>query len=189
MKKIACLMLLLPVFFSGCIPTSVHPVYTDKDVVFVPELLGTWAEENSEETYAFSAHDPRSYRLTYTDDEGRTGEFVAHLLKIDGVLFLDMFPTEQNGDMNEFYKLHFLHVHTFFLVEQIEPRLRMRPMSMNWLRKLLEQNPGAVRHEMVGGDVVLTAATEELQRFLLRHVRTEAAFDDPSDMIRRGAVN
>ena len=189
MKRIACLMVLLPVFLSGCIPTTVHPVYTDEDLVFAPELLGTWAEDNSEETYAFSAHDPRSYRLAYTDDEGRTGEFVAHLLKIDGVLFLDLFPTEQNGEMNELYKLHFLRVHTFFVVEQIEPRLRMAPMSMDWLRKFLGQNPGAIRHEMLDDEVVLTETTEGLQRFLLKHVRTEDAFESPSDMIRRDAVD
>jgi hypothetical protein len=115
------------------------------------------------------------------------GVFVAHLAKINGVMFLDLFPAELNGKMNEYYVLHFRAVHSFLLVEQIEPRLRMSSMDLDWLETLLEQNPEAVRHETVNGEIVFTATTQELQTFLLKHVRTDGAYGDPSNMVRREA--
>ena len=39
--------LLLPV---GCVP-SLHPLYTDQDVIFDQSVLGVWAEDGSKETW------------------------------------------------------------------------------------------------------------------------------------------
>ena len=58
-------------------------------------------------------------------------------------------------------------------------------MSLDWLETYLEQNPGAVQHEIVKGEIVFTAPTQELQTFLLKHIKTEGAYGDPSNMIRR----
>ena len=171
----------------SCVP-SLHPIYTEEDVIFDPELLGTWSEGGSEETWAFSAHEPRSYRLLVTDDEGRQGRFVVHLAEIDGKRFLDLFPEQLNDEMNDFYKQHFLQVHTFLFLEEIEPRLRMAPMDHDWLSEYLQEHPNAIGHEEVGDQIVFTAPTKELQNFVLQHLRTEGAFDEPSNLLRRVAA-
>jgi len=168
---------------------SLHPLYTEEDVIFDPELLGTWSEDNSQETWAFSAHDPRSYRLVFTDDEGRQGRFVIHLAEIDGKKFLDLFPERLDDETNEFYAQHLLQVHTFLFLEETEPRLRMAPMNREWLSEYLKEYPNAIAHEEVGDQVVFTAPTKELQKFVLQHLRTEGAFDEPTNMERLEAAD
>ena len=72
-------------FVAGCI-ASLHPIYTEGDVIFVPGLLGTQIyEEDSEkpckepeEFWRFSKHIGRSYRLVYTDNRDTKGTFVAY---------------------------------------------------------------------------------------------------------------
>ena len=85
------------VLVIGCIP-SLNPIYREKDIVFKPELLGTWTEGSDEdEAWVFERGEDQSYKLTYTDEEGREGEFVVHLADIKGHLFLDFFP----GDLGD----------------------------------------------------------------------------------------
>lgn len=197
MKKTFSLILLVATFLAGCIP-SLHPIYTKKDVIFVRGLLGTWTDEDSKEpcedpkeTWEFSMHADRSYRLVYTDGKNRKGTFVVHLVKIDGTMFMDLYPTELGGQMNDFYRVHLLRVHTFIVVHQIEPRLKMSFMDPEWLEKYLEQNPKAVRYETLSGRIfilpsmiLLTSSTKELQAFLLRHVKTKGAFTEPATMVK-----
>ena len=170
---------------AGCFPpSSLHPIYTEKDLIFEPGLLGTWSPDNSSETWSFSAHDPTSYRLVVKDDEGAEGIFMVHLVEIDGKRFLDLLPEDLDDAMTDF----FLPLHMFLFVEQIEP-LRTRSMEHDWLSEYTEENPETIQHAKIDDRIVLTAPTEELQEFVLRHLKTQGAFSEPSDMIRRKAAN
>src|SRR6187401_3334085 len=94
MKGYSCLALFaFAAVLAGCIPT-LHPLYTDDDVIFDPALVGLWAEENSKDTWLYEKVDDKSYRLTYTDGEGKKGEFQARLLKLGGFRFLDLYPED-----------------------------------------------------------------------------------------------
>jgi len=169
---------------AGCI-RSLHPLYTEEDVVFEPGLIGEWAEEGDDETWAFSKKSENAYKFVYTDGQGKQGTFSAHLSKIEGHLFLDFFPEEPDTDKNDFYQFHLLPVHTFAHVKQIEPTLQMRFPDPDWLEELLEENPNAIRHEIVEDvGLLLTASTQELQAFWLKHLTTEDAFGDFSNMKR-----
>src|SRR6266699_4476433 len=80
---------------SGCIPTSINPLYTGQDLVFDPALIGVWRSEgDSKETWAFEKAGDTKYTFIYTDAEGKTGRFEAHLLKLGHTRFLDLFPDE-----------------------------------------------------------------------------------------------
>ncbi|MDZ7363800.1 MAG: hypothetical protein ONB46_24255 [candidate division KSB1 bacterium] len=71
------------------------------------------------------------------------------------------------------------------LVSQIEPALQLSSLEMDWLKKFIEKNPKVIRHEKINGDILLTASTPELQKFLLAHVKTEGAFGSASNLIRQ----
>src|SRR5947207_2132434 len=84
MKKI-----LLPVALAalcglaGCLPTSINPLYTDKDLAFDPALVGVWSDkDDSKETWTFEKAGEKSYKFLYTESDGRTGLFKARLLNI-----------------------------------------------------------------------------------------------------------
>src|SRR5436190_15671489 len=79
----------------GCIPTSINPLYTGQDLVFDPALIGVWSGEgDSKETWTFEKAGDTEYKFICTDDEGKTGRFEAHLLKLGHTQFLDLFPDE-----------------------------------------------------------------------------------------------
>jgi hypothetical protein len=182
MAKLAALGFLL--MLAGCVP-SLHPLYTDADVIFDPALVGVWAEKDSRESWAFTREGEKQYRLVYTDENGRRGEFIAHLLKAEGQRFLDLFPVEPYLQQNDFYRGHLLPVHTFLLISQIEPTLRMSCLDPEWLKRFLARNQAAIRHEKLDDEILLTASPKQLQKFLLTHLKTKGAFGEPSEL-RRG---
>jgi len=179
---IACALLAL-VIAAGCVQ-SLHPLYTDADIVFEPALVGTWDGDGSGSSWQFTQAGENAYTLVFIDDSGRTGAFDAHLANINGRLFLDLFPQEPEIDANEFYMLHILPVHTFALVELSDQELKMSVIDPNWLEELLAEDPGAVKHETVMDFPVFTASTDELQAFVTRHADTEGAFSDPMNLKR-----
>jgi hypothetical protein len=77
------------------------------------------------------------------------------------------------------YPLHYL-----LTVARLEPALEMNMLDYDWLKKLIEKDPKAIHHIVVPkklgedgeGDLVLTADTAELQKFILKHEKTEGAF-------------
>jgi len=182
------LLLIFGVLLAGCVP-SLHPLYTPKEVVYDPKLIGIWADSNSSDsgTWEFRAAEPNSYTMIYTDKDKKVGTFGVHLVKIDEMLFLDLFPTDPNLPQNGFYQLHLLPVHTFMKVDQIEPALKLRFMDVDKFTKRLEKNPALLKHEVLKdgeAKIVLTASTKELQEFMRKHAKDEGVFGEASDMKR-----
>jgi hypothetical protein len=192
-KTILTLGLLALSGIAGCIPTALNPLYTANDLVFDPALIGAWREkDDSKEGWAFTKTGDLEYQLIYTEADGKTGRFEAHLLKLGNTRFLDVFPDESGiEEMNRsgFYKVHLLRTHSFLRVIQAEPALQMAPLDLKWLREFLQKNPEAIRHQKIGdGDdaqIVLTASTPELRKFVEKLLRTEGAFGDPINLKRR----
>ena len=187
MRKLMSMTLLGMLILSvGCI-RSLHPIYTEKDIVFEPGLIGQWAEDDSKEIWAFSQKGTNEYKLVY-GDKGEQGAFSAHLLKIKGKLFLDFFPEDPDLKENAFYRSHLLAVHTFVYVRQIAPTLQMSFPEPGWLKKLIADSPNAIMHEKIEDEIILTAGTKELQAFWLKHLETEGAFGDASNMKRKTSI-
>ena len=197
---------LILILATGCFVRSLHPLYTEQDIVFEPGLVGRWNDDD-EAVWAFSRGDGDNYDLIITDDEGNRDPFVAYLVRIEGNLFLDLLPGTTKLEGTEFYKSLFLPVHTFCHIKQIEPTLQMRAPDLDWLEKLLEENPKAIRHEKIQNEftgppapeaedpenvsrgkiqyeIILTAPTKDLQSFLIEHLHDKDAFGEPSDMKR-----
>jgi len=172
------------VMFASCVP-SLNSLYTEQDLIFDAALLGVWTDKDSKETWELSKADEKQYKLIYTDEDGKTGEFVAHLLKIDGKTFLDLTPIKPVHSQNDFYKEHFLPTHTFAQISQTEPTIQVSFLEPEWLKKFVAKKPFAIRHEKMGEEMLLTASQKELQKFLIAHLNTEGAFSKPSSLRRK----
>jgi len=96
MKRLILPLALLAAL-AGCVP-SLNPLYIEKDLVFDPALLGVWGEPNAKETWTFEKAGEKKYKLLQTDNDGRTGEFEVHLLKLSNHYFLDLYVTEPGGE-------------------------------------------------------------------------------------------
>ena len=187
---------------TGCIVTSVNPLYTGKDLMFDPALVGAWSEGEGKDTWAFEKAGEKKYKLLHTDEKGRTGTFEAHLLKLGKYQFLDLHlvdPGEkEEWQINELAALAMIMRpgHLFFKVSQIQPTLQLSALHEDWLKKLLEKDPKAIQHERIqfGSDntndcrYVLTAETKALQEFVLKYADSAEAFgDNPGELKRKEA--
>lgn len=168
MKRTALSGLLAVAVVAGCVPTM-QPVYTEQDLVFDPAIVGFWRQKDSVATWDFTQAGEKEYQLVYTDNEGRTGRFIARVANVGGVRFLDLFPIKEDLRSNEFYKFHLMPIHTVYVVKQTTPNLQLAGFDLNWLDKYLAQNPDALQHTTYNGQRLITASTPELQAFLLEH--------------------
>lgn len=185
-KALTVLIMGIAVIISGCVP-SLHPIYTSKDLVFEPDLVGTWTEDGNRDTWQFIKASDNSYTLIQTDDQGNVGKFTVHLAKIKGTLFMDCFPDNLDHvikeKINGYYTMHLVPAHTILHVKQITPTLQLSVTDYDWVRGYLKDHPAALAHEMIEKDMlVLTADTKALQQFWTEHLNTPKAFGDPSDM-------
>jgi hypothetical protein len=185
------------VLITGCIVTSVNPLYTEKDLVFDPALVGAWSEGEGKDLWAFEKAGEKKYKLLHTDEKGRVGEFEAHLLKLDKYQFLDLHlvdPGEkEEWQINELAGLAIIirPGHLFFKVSQIRPTLQLSALHEDWLKTLLEKDPNAIQHERIRFGTndyrnVLTAKTKSLQKFVLKYADSPEAYGvKPGELKRK----
>lgn len=169
---------------GGCFTTTMHPLYTDNTIISDSALIGTWIEAESGEILKFTKSEEKSYRLVYIDEDGRAGHFEVHLLKLGDNMFLDLFPAEEKVNWNDAYKEHFLLLHSFIYVEKIEPILKLAMMEPEWLEEFLTKNPRTVAHEKIDGSYILTAASKQLQSFIIEYASPDEAFSEVTEYIR-----
>jgi len=197
MKTKKLLFYMLAVILGGCVPViSLHPLYTEKDVVLDKKLYGTWVDDanSPKTTWEFKNIDEpkNAYKLIYTDEDGQKGSFVAHMVKLQNSLFLDIFPSElpwEPEDPNKmdwpYNTLFLIPAHTFVKIDSIEPQLKLRLTLESDMKDLLKENPNAVKHTSVGDRLVITGSTKELQEFVLKYVDDENLFTDQVTLSRK----
>ena len=179
----AAMLFAVILFLAGCVVTSIYPYYTDKDLVSDPALVGEWVDASktneTAEYLRFEQVGEKGYRATFfgTDE---TNSIDVFLFRLKEQLFVDSFPTNRSLD--------FVPVHQVSKVTQIGSVLETANLNYNWLAKLVENHPNAIRHMVLrekpgddqGGRIILTADTKELQRFILKYVNDTNAWNEPS---------
>ena len=194
------LFYLLAAILGGCVPVmSLHPLYTEKDVVFEEKLLGIWVDDPNgpKTTWEFQRPDEeeKGYKLIFTDEEGKKGSFAVHLVKLTDRLFLDVYPTDfPCGDIEDpnkkdwlpYTSLFFVPAHTFIKIDSIGPELIMRLTDDENMETLLKEDPNAVKFELLKEvHIVLTASTKELQAFVLKYADDERLFSKETVLSRK----
>lgn len=202
MAAAVCLAILL----NSCIQ-SLHPIYTKDKLVEIKELPGNWTRKGGSqsdgnfqvsfkgpsgqpESWNFNYLGDKSYLLVHEDNEGLQAAFKVHIIKLGGHYFMDFFPTHiEDGKapalknvykMNSMEVSHLLPVHTFAKLEVTATNLTISLFDPSYLEKLLEHQQIRIKHEKTDGGFVLTASSEELQKFAAKYANDkEAFFGDP----------
>jgi hypothetical protein len=170
---------------TGCVLTSVHPFYTTNDLVFETSLVGQWTNTQSNERWTFEKQGASSYLLTYAEGDN-SSIAQAHLFRLSGQLFLDVAGQEQDWKTVP----PPVPSHLLLKVTQLTPAVQMVPLNHDWVKALLEKQPGALHHTLVTGPkpddvrVVLTGDTTELQAFLKTNLKNEEAWKDGFELKR-----
>jgi len=167
---------------GGCVP-SLHPLYTEADLVTEPAIVGTWEDENKDVWKFFPQPSKKAYTLVYTSGDDMPAAFDAHLTRIGQNLYMDTRPQPASWDppksdpfSNDLWGMHFAPMHLLWRVETKNGGLRLAMLDPERFGKALEEKTVSVAHERLeesgsisgDGTIVLTAPTPELREFVLR---------------------
>jgi hypothetical protein len=199
MKKLLIATILVAVVvLSGCL-SALHPLFTEKDIVFDPHLVGTWRVGADNEVCKFEKGTPQSfaglpeglqrlsgkgYLVTIEDETGEEkAKYYAFLARIGKHLYLDYFPAETSTQQEyaDFYKKGFLPMHTFyrFTPGSNNDTITIGQFAENYLRNLIDKKQIRIRHEVrFDGTYVITAPTEELQQYVVKYSDVDDAYEN-----------
>jgi hypothetical protein len=182
---------------AGCIP-SLHPLYTEKDRIRMNKITGVWISEDSSSIYQIKAapDNQPSYLCTYYEmsDDGEIlqrdtshANFEVNIVRLDDAYFMDFYPgeNEELDKMNLLLAIHLIEVHTFARFKLTQDTLFIWRFDPNWLQTLFDQNKIRIAHEKTGDQIVLTASTEELQKFVTKYAHDPEAYIEPEVLIRK----
>jgi hypothetical protein len=184
---VAVALVSVSTFLSACIP-SLQPPYSEKDLFFEPALIGSWSEKDDSAVWTFAKANNQSYEVTIKDKD-ESSPLIAHLFKVNGQLYLDLYPADKGFEdwkREAFFKSAVIPAHIFFKVGEIGTKFTFYALQSDWLKELLQKNPQAVAHSKLAEDrVVFTGSTEEMRKFLQKFEGTKEAWGDPAIFTRR----
>ena len=187
----------LLIFLSSCL-TTLHPIFTEKDLAYDPKLIGTWntenegkkgkvtinnlATENSVELPGnISVIKQKGYFIIYQDENGKVSDqYIAFLARIGKHLYFDYFPADKKGDrkLDEFFGVHFVRMHTSYRVEILKDgSFELSQLDGSYVKSLIDEKKIRIRHEIDADDnTVITASTKELQQYLHKYGDEPSAY-------------
>ena len=192
--RIILLSLLMIFILQGCLVKSLHPFYTENDIIFKKELLGKWTDKDSaaweirqhmRTTGILKPEVPdKSYDITLTDKKG-SSHLIAHLFRLEDQLYLDFLPTDVHCQ-NDLAEIHLVPTHSLAKIDLSGGNITISWYNEEWLIGLFNKNKIRIAHERVPYDpdlkdpesmqVILTAQTGELQKFIIKYGNDPEAF-------------
>lgn len=165
---------------TACAP-SLHPFFTDKDVVFNEALLGMWIDDSGG-ICKFTKSGDNHYELLLMDEKPM--RFEARLIELGGLTFLDLYPKPLSNEI-DLYPVNFVPAHTLTRVAIGADSISIAMMDGGWLEKLSDRNQLDLAHERINDEMIaLTAPTRELQAFALKHADSKDAFGEATGFHR-----
>lgn len=176
----------LAAILTACVP-SLHPLYTAETTVFRDDLLGLWKESaQSDESWKFQKEGENSYRVTYVNEKD-SSEMEGRLVKLGEFLFLDLFISGESlnsGKLGVLEKTSLIPGHLVVKV-RLGEKLELQALNPETLADHLSESPKALAHAYPQKDrLVITASTEDLQKFFTRHANTEGFWSAASNLKR-----
>lgn len=186
----------LIIALPSCTIFSLHPLYTEEELVMETALEGMWKDnDDGDEFVYFEQMDEKMYLFRYMElqegaenelEMGDTVSFRAGLVQVGEHYFLDLYPYYNDGNNDEAWYLfrNFVPTHSFVKIEWDADHVTLYLFDYDRMKKLFEQNRIRIKHEMLEDFIVITASTEELQRFIRKYADDDEAFDDPGVFIK-----
>ncbi len=171
-------LFLFMITLGGCLVSSLHPFFKQKDKIYDPVMAGNWIDGDSciwtitpdtfkkinwgkerkdskhHVTYTESspgeAQMDSTYSILYYEDENSKAELTATLFQLEGISYLDMVP-DPDGEhfSSDVTSWHYIPVHTLARVQINEDSILLYWYGDDWLNELFEQNRIRIKHETI----------------------------------------
>lgn len=165
----------LVLLMTGCTVRSLQPLYTEKDPIFEPQLLGMWVEEGdkSDDLLIFQKYEENAYTVRVGD----LPELKGRLMKLEGQMFLDLTPAKADGAFN-------IPGHLFVRIRLNGDTMQTALLDSDWAEHAADAGTLGLSHLRIGSEVVLTASSKELQAFVARHAGDGSVFKNHEEYRR-----
>jgi hypothetical protein len=197
MKKlhaIAAIVLLMGL--SSCLST-IHPIFTEKDLLFDPKLIGNWnleakpgegsiqitkaAPQDLNELPTLRKLQDKVYKVVYNDAQGGVeAAYFGFLLKLGKNYYMDFYPAETPATKtyDDFFRGHYTKMHTAYRINFISGNsFELKQLDETFLKNLIKEKKIRISHELTEDETfVVTAPTEELQQYILKYGDTPEAY-------------
>ncbi len=181
-------------FTTACVTTTLHPIYERNQLIQLSEFEGEWISTRS--VWTIKKDMGNSYKLSYKECDDPINEprqyssctiadFKVHLIKLGDDYYADFRPTEYLNSENQFLQYHIRSLHSFARINANKERLQFEFMDNQWLFDYLSTNKESIAHVKSEQDVILTASTQELQKFIISHKDNEEAYLETIELHRR----
>ncbi|MDZ4857538.1 MAG: hypothetical protein SGI88_01035 [Candidatus Hydrogenedentes bacterium] len=178
-----CLVFLAPLLLAGCMVRSLNPIYTDEDLVQVPEVEGTWKGDD-ETTFSF-VREGDGYLFSVKEKESSVTAS-AHFVRLGSEIYMDLTIPEETFDAMEKLNsglpmtvgLYTTPVHVFYQIERTDGLFRMRTMNHGWVKERRDKGRLWIGHIAQDDSTLLIADTARVQRFLRKWAHCDEAWSD-----------
>jgi hypothetical protein len=172
---------------GGCV-RSIQPVLKEDQLISDDHLLGNWVSSNGKSSGIVSAADEhKQYPLLYTDESGKKADLLVRLGKVGDMTIGEVTSAEPNPDASDVYKTYLLPLHSFAIIKKTTPQIVMTSMNDVWLGKYIAAHPTELATAKLDENTILiTASTDDLQAFIIRHENDSGAFGDTGTFVRPG---
>ncbi len=173
------------VWLAGCFVRSLHPLFTEQELVRYSDIVGTWSQDGRDDNSWTFVSTGRMYRLTHVDAKKRSATFLAGVGRIGTNVFLAAMveDTTLEDRLNDFASAHLVSAYSFFKVEKRGKNLDLVFLDPEWLDKQLKAEPNLVAHVRRDSEVILNAPTAELQKFVGRFASDTNAFKNALTLV------
>jgi hypothetical protein len=198
-ERVCAVFVLLAIFAAGCALQSFHPFCAEVDEIEVPELHGKWrllkvyGEDKSDKK--IGDWEISSGEMVCFDENNVKSELKASFFKIGDSVFADLTAGEIGEDqraVNIYWLSSVVPVHVAAKFAISGDELIITPADCEAVEERLED--GRLKLEHVkrgsgsgGGEILLTAGTAELKKFLLEN-KDDAEIFSPKKSLVFGKV-
>lgn len=191
-------VLSLAILLNGCGPiASFFPLYKADDKAFETGVLGTWKLEKPDP----SNPDDKNTRWTFAKSEaenfydfkwgavGAKGGWLAkaRLVRIGSNLFADFEGDTGNKVMDSkdaVMPFPMISVHMMGRVWLGKDSLEIHFLKDDWVKERIKAGSFPLSHLGENGDLLLTASTDELRKFMQEHAEDEDALSENYKFVR-----
>ena len=205
MKKAAIILgfTFIIIFLSSCLKT-LHPIFTEKDLVYDARFIGTWKTDStgaravitnlsSESSIDLPGNIPsikqKGYLVNYKGKDGNTtGLYIAFLARIGKHLYFDYYPADKKNDktIDDFFMVHMVKMHTSYKVDFTSDGFEMSQLDKGFIERLIDEKKIRIGHEKSEeGDVIITASTSELQQYIIKYGDDPSAYQSEKTIFKK----
>lgn len=172
---------------SGCV-RSIQPILKDEQVFNDDRFLGSWVAKDGKTGGVVTATDDhKGYKLLYADENGKQADLLIRLGKVGDLTIAESSIADPAPEGSDAYKLHLLPLHSFMVVDKVEPQLAIKTVDSGWLAKYVAAHPGELATAALDKDnLIISAPTDDFQAFLLRHEKDDGIWTDEGIYVRPG---